>query len=54
MGRWHEQNGFAADLGYEDEMGLRHGSKEWVNGLVRQSGSATWEFDIEIWVGRWR
>ena len=41
----------ARDLSGVGEIGLRHGSTKWVNGLVRHSGLAKWVDDVELRVG---
>ena len=41
---------WVAWVGGLGEMGLRHGSTEWVNFGLQQLGKGEWTNDIELWV----
>ena len=43
-----------AETSRVSETGLQRGSAEWVNGLVRRSGSRVWAGDVELRMGQGR
>ena len=49
---WVNDGKVRAKTSRVSEMGLRHGSTEWVSSLIRRSGSRAWAGDVELQVGQ--